>query len=57
MNGRSLTAANKWNDGVLFNKDCTFCNKMDIIKVRVQGVGTREGLSYFELEVVVLLKK
>ena len=57
MNGRSLTAANKWNDGVLFNKDCTFCNKMDIIEVRVQGVGTREGLSYFELEVVVLLKK
>ena len=57
MNGRSLTAANKWNDGVLFNKDCTFCNKMDIIKVREQGVGIREGLSYFELEVVVLLKK
>ena len=32
MNRRSLTAANKWNDGVLFNKDCIFCNKMDRIK-------------------------
>ena len=25
MNRRSLTLANKWNDGVLFNKDCIFC--------------------------------
>ena len=49
MNRRSLTAANKWNDGVLFNKDCIFCNKMGIIKVRVQGARTTEGLSYFEL--------
>ena len=48
MNRRSLTAANKWNDGVLFNKDCIFCNKMGIIKVRVQGARTTEGLSYFE---------
>ena len=30
MNIRSLTAANKWNDGVLFSKNCIFCNKMDI---------------------------
>ena len=48
MNRRSLAAANKWNDGVLFNKDCIFCNKMGIIKVRVQGARTTEGLSYFE---------
>ena len=44
----SLTAANEWNDGVLFNKDCIFCNKMDKIKFRVKGVWTMEGLSYFE---------
>ena len=48
MNRRSLIAANKWNDGFLFNKDCIFCNKMDRIKVRVRGVWTRERLSYFE---------
>ena len=48
MNRRSLTAANKWNDGLLFNKDGIFCNKMDRIKVRLRGVWTREGLSYFE---------
>ena len=33
MNRRSLTAANKWNDSVIFNKDCILCNKMDRIKV------------------------
>ena len=38
MNIRFLTVANKWNDGVLFNKDCIFCNKMVRIKVRVRGV-------------------
>ena len=48
MNRRSLIAANKWSDGVLFNKDCIFCNKMDRIKVRVQSVWTMEGLSHFE---------
>ena len=48
MNKRSLTLANKSNDGVLFNKDCIFCNKMGRIKVRVRGVWTTEGLSYFE---------
>ena len=48
MNIRSLTAANKWTGGVLFNKDFIFCNKMDRIKVRVQGVWTKEGLFYFE---------
>ena len=48
MNRMSLTAANKWNDGVLFNKDCAFSNKLDRIKVRVQGVWTTDGLSYFE---------
>ena len=48
MNRRSLTLANNWNDGVLFNKDCIFCYKMDRIKVRVRGVWTTEGLSYFE---------
>ena len=46
MNRRSLPAANKWNDGVRFNEDCIFCR----IKVRVQGVWTAEGLSYFEFE-------
>ena len=48
MKRRSLTLANNWNDGVLFNKDCIFCYKMDRIKVRVRGVWTTEGLSYFE---------
>ena len=48
MNRRSLTLANNWNDGVLFNKDCIFCYKMDRIKVRAGGVWTTEGLSYFE---------
>ena len=48
MNRRYLAAANKWNDGVLFNKDCIFCNKMDRVKVRVRHVWTTEGLSYFE---------
>ena len=44
MNRRSLIAASKRNDGVLFNKDCIFCNKMGKVKVRVQGVWTTEGL-------------
>ena len=35
---RSLAAANKWNDGVLFNKVCIICNKMHRMKVRVQRV-------------------
>ena len=48
MNRRSLTAANKWNDGVLFNKECIFSNKMGRMKVRMQGVRATEGLSYFE---------
>ena len=33
---------------MLFNKYYIFCNKLDIIKVRVQGVGTTEGILYFE---------
>ena len=44
----SLTAANKWKDGVLFNKDCIFCTKMDKIKFREKGVWTMEVLLYFE---------
>ena len=35
MNRISLTAANKWNDGVFYNKDCIICNNVDRIKVRV----------------------
>ena len=40
MNRRSATAANKWCDGVLFNKNCIFSSKMDRIKVRVLGFWT-----------------
>ena len=49
MNRRSLTAASKRNNCVLFNKDYIFFNKMGRIKVKVEGVLTMEGLSYFEL--------
>ena len=45
MNRRSLTLANKRNDGILFNKEYIFCDKMDRTKVRVRGVWTTEGLS------------
>ena len=48
MNRRSLVLANNWHDGVHLNKDFMFCSKMDRTKVRVWGVWTTEGLSYFE---------
>ena len=28
INRRSLTAANKWNEGVIFNKNGIFCSKL-----------------------------
>ena len=48
INRGSLTAANKWNDGVIFNKNCIFWYKQNIIKVWVQCVWKMEEISYFK---------
>ena len=48
INRRSLTAANKWNDGVIFNKNGIFCSKLNRKKVWVQCVWKMEEISYFE---------
>ena len=48
INRRSVTAANKLNDGVIFNKNGIFWNKLNRIKVWVQRVWKMKEISYFE---------
>lgn len=46
--GVSRRSSNKWNDGIIFNQDCIFCNKIEKIKVKREGSWTYEGLTKFK---------